>query len=122
MSNNFLWAFYVSGLALVAGFVLAAPGIFLLHRNDTLNVLWTTGALALAIAAWWCAYVLGLGAQCPFNTLELFALAATYVLAVYAVLILKRRFRRPDVLPSALVAVCLIAVALLRLLTPTIGE
>ena len=49
-------------------------------------------------------------------------LAATYVVAAYTALIFNRRFPRPEALPGIFVAVCLTAVFLLRVLTPTIGE
>jgi hypothetical protein len=122
MSNGFLWAAVISGAALISGYVLATPGILILHRRSAPNALWMYAVLPLTIAAWWCAYWLGLGAQSPFNTQELFVLAAVHVLAVYALLILGRRFQRHAALPGALAAVCISAVLLLRLLTPTIGE
>ena len=122
MSNNVSVALYLSGVVLVVGYALAAPAAFILHRSGTLNARWLFTALPLAIAAWWCAYLFGLGAQSPFNVQELFILAATYVVAAYTALIFNRRFPRPEALPGIFVAVCLTAVFLLRVLTPTIGE
>jgi len=122
MSNNVSWALYISGAALVGGYVLATPGIFLFHRRSALNVLWMYAILPISIAAWWCAYWIGLGPQSPFNTQELFLLAAIYVLAVYALLMLQGRFQFPATVLPVLAAVCFSAVVILRLLTPAIGE
>jgi hypothetical protein len=122
MSNNASLALILSGITLVVGYALAAPGLLTLRRSEVPNVLWTLGALPLAMAVWWCAYLFGLGAQSPFNVQELFILAAIYVLAVYTALLFLRQLRQTNALPGILVAVCFITALLLRLLTPIIGE
>jgi hypothetical protein len=94
MTNGFFWAAYISGAALISGYLMATPAILLLHRRSAPNVFWMYAVLPLTIVAWWCAYWLGLGPQSSFNAQELFILAAVYVLAVYALLMFQRRFER----------------------------
>jgi hypothetical protein len=122
MSNGLQWAIYLSGVALLAGYLLAVPGLLILRRNAALSVTRMYAPLPLAMIAWWCAYLAGLGANSPFNIQEIFILAAIFVLGIYVALALYRQLPGPTLLPVALLVACLIAVLFLRLLTPEIHE